>query len=277
VPEHAGVRPAAPAPAPASETVPDHDLAPRWTAPRSPAAEAHLAALEASGLSRALATSLVREAFLARLPFSSRTQLKRQVRLALARRLPVAAGLDNEARALALVGPPGAGKTRACVGIALAHAAVGQRVAVVALGATDAGHALVAALEPAGVPVIATGQAAEARAKLDALAPALTLVDTRAPGPGEATALAADLRTLGVAEVHLALAAHLSIPAATELAARLAPLAPTHAVLTHADGTTRCGGALELTLRHELPVAYVTGADGVELADPLALAERLLP
>ena len=67
---------------------------------------------------------------------------------------------------------------------------------------------------------------------------ALTLVDTPAAGPADAPRspqLAADLRALGVDEVHLALPATISAAAADELASALAPLGITHVALTHAD------------------------------------------
>ncbi len=89
-------------------------------------------------------------------------------------------------------------------------------------------------------------------------------------------ALAADLKALG-AEVHLALPATLSSAAAGELAAALAPLAPTHVALTHADETARPGAPLELALAAGRPLSYVCARDGATPADPAALASQLLP
>ena len=48
--------------------------------------------------------------------------------------------------------------------------------------------------------------------------------------------------------MHLALPATLSSAAAGEVAAALAPLAPTHVALTHSDETARPGAPLELAL-----------------------------
>ena len=88
----------------------------------------------------------------------------------------------------------------------------------------------------------------------------MTLIDTPATGPSHGAAhvkaLAADLKALGATEVHLALPATLSSAAAGEVAAALAPLAPTHVALTHSDETARPGAPLELAL-HAGPSALL--------------------
>jgi flagellar biosynthesis GTPase FlhF len=111
--------------------------------------------------------------------------------------------------------------------------------------------------------------------------PLVTLIDTPATGPSHDAphikALAADLKGLGATEVHLALPATLSSAAAGEVAAALAPLAPTHVALTHVDETARPGAPLELALHAGRPLSYVCARDGASPADSAALAQQLLP
>ena len=183
------------------------------------------------------------------LPFSTPRNLKKLIRAALARRIPVTTALGPGARTIAVIGGGGAGKTTAIVHLASAYAAAGADVAVIALrGDGDLAHRL----QPLGVGVIAADDAAQATERLGARKPLVTLIDTPATGPSHGAphvkALAADLKALGATEVHLALPATLSSAAAGEVAAALAPLAPTHVALTHSDETARPGAPLELAL-----------------------------
>jgi signal recognition particle GTPase len=176
------------------------------------------------------------------------------------------------------VGAGGAGKSSAVTHLALAYAQAGADVAVVALRGDGA---LAARLEPQGVAVIAADDAAQARVRLGQRAPLVTLIDTPSTGPShpaaQVKALAADLKAIGADEVHLALPATLSAPAAGEVAAALAPLGPTHVALTHTDETARPGAPLELALAAGRPLSYVCAREGAEPADPATLAQQLLP
>jgi flagellar biosynthesis GTPase FlhF len=177
-----------------------------------------------------------------------------------------------------VIGGGGAGKTSAIFHLATAYHAAGADVAVISLrNDGDLAHRL----QPIGVGVIAAEDAAQARERLGARAPLITLIDTPATGPSTGTAdvkaLAADLTALGATEVHLALPATLSSAAAAELAAALAPLAPTHVALTHADETARPGAPIELALSAGRPLSYVCARESASPADPAALAQQLLP
>jgi flagellar biosynthesis GTPase FlhF len=90
-------------------------------------------------------------------------------------------------------------------------------------------------------------------------------------------ALAAELKALGAAEIHLALPATLSASAAQEVAGALAALGPTHVALTHTDETARPGAPLELAIGARKPVSYVCAREDLDPADPGALAQQLLP
>ncbi len=234
--------------------------------------------LIAAGLTPALAADVVGEAVAHALPFSAPRNLKRLVRTALARRIPVLHALGPGPRTLAFVGGGGAGKSSAVAHLALAYADAGADVAVIALRGDGS---LAGRLEPLGISVIQADDAASARKRLGLRTPLVTLIDTPAAGPSHPAAhvktLAADLQALGASEVHLALPATLSAAAAGEVAAALATLGPTHVALTHTDETARPGAPLELALAAGRPLSYVCARQGAEPADPATLAQQLLP
>jgi flagellar biosynthesis GTPase FlhF len=280
---------AAPAPAPAAPTPPAAPVpAAAPVAAPAPAPEPIRVALpegaatleerlRTSGLSGEQAAAVVGEAVVHGLPFAAPGDLGSLVRAALARRFPAAPPIGGGPRTLAFVGAGGSGKSTACVHVATAYARAGATVAVIALRAGDEGRTLTAALEPLGVTVIATPDAVSVCDQLAAWQPDLTLIDAPSVRPAEAAALAAELRTLGATEVHLAVPATLSGAAGAELADKLAPARPTHLTLTHADETERPGAAVELALSRGLPVSYVSTREGVQPAEAAGLAETLLP
>jgi flagellar biosynthesis GTPase FlhF len=150
----------------------------------------------------------------------------------------------------------------------------------VALRATDGGTGLASRLEPLGIAVIAADDAEQAARRIARRDAALTIVDAPAAGPSDrkaVTQLSADLRTLGVSEVHLTLPATLSAGAADELAAALAPIGITHVTLTHADQTARPGAPVELAITTRRELSYVCSRDEIAPADGEALAKQLLP
>jgi flagellar biosynthesis GTPase FlhF len=269
---------------PAPFTTPG-DAEPAATTPglgaeRPNVADAHEQRLVAAGLSAALAHDVVAEAVAHGLPFAQPRAIKKLIRTALARRMPVMADLGGDARTLAFVGAGGSGKSSAAERLATAYAAADAEVVVVSLRAADGGAALAGRLEPLGVSVIAGADAEEAARRLARRPAALTIVDAPSSGPADRAAvaqLAADLRTLGVTEVHLALPATLSAGAADELASALAPLGITHVALTHADQTARPGAPVELAVSGRRALSYVCSRDAIAPADPDALAKQLLP
>jgi flagellar biosynthesis GTPase FlhF len=259
----------------------DGDVAPApevRSAERPASADTAEQRLIAAGLTPALAADVVGEAVAHMLPFSAPRNMKRLVRTALARRIPVLHSLGPGPRTLAFVGSGGAGKSSAVAHLALAYADAGADVAVIALRGEGT---LAGRLEPLGVSVIQADDAAQARKRLGARTPLVTVIDTPAAGPSyppaHLKAIAADLQALGADEIHLALPATLSASAAGEVAAVLAPLGPTHVALTHTDETARPGAPLELALAAGRPLSYVCAREGAEPADPATLAQQLLP
>src|SRR3954468_23281302 len=279
-PNQEAIAEAAPVYTPLSVEPPALEMREGLGAERPNVADAHEQCLVAAGLSAGLAGDVVAEAVAHRLPFAQPRSIKKLIRTALARRMPVMSDLGGDARTIAFVGAGGSGKSSATERLAAAYAAADAEVVVVALRAADGGVGLAGRLEPLGVSVIAGADAEQAARRLARRQAALTIVDAPAAGPHDRAAvaqLADDLRALGATEVHLTLPATLSAAAADELASALAPLGLTHVALTHADQTARPGAPVELAVSGRRALSYVCSRDAIEPADPEALAKQLLP
>ncbi|HEX6621456.1 MAG TPA: hypothetical protein VF024_17480 [Solirubrobacteraceae bacterium] len=272
VPEPVG----APAPAVgmALATPPDHAEADRVAA-----------TLRRAGLSEAFSAAVLDEATIHGLPFTDEghTALRPLVARALARRLTVAP--VSGARAVAVVGAGGSGKTAVVARLALAYAAARRLpVAVIALRSKDSGAELARLLAPAGVPMWATDDVEGAAARIANLRRgALVLVDTAGlpaqmrTDPFVADALASDLRRLGLDEVHFALPATLAGEVAREMLAAARHLGADRIAVTHSDATARLGMPVELAVEVGLPISYLADSVTVRPAAAEDLAFALLP
>lgn len=234
-----------------------------------------------AGIDAAMARDVVAEVISHDLPFASRRSLKRLVRRALARRIPIAPTAPAGARSIAFVGPGGSGKTLSAARLAAAYGAGSDLpVLVIALRSPDDGAELTRMLEPLGIGVRSAGSGSEARAHLaGALHHAVVVVDTPAVAPrstAEVAALASELRDLGVGEIHMTLPSTYSGPAARELAGNLAPLEPSHIALTHMDATTHIGGLLDYAIGSQRPISYVSEGTGVPGGLEPAVGEDLV-
>lgn len=249
---------------------------------RPPQADGIERELVEAGLRPELAAAVVSETVSHLLPFATPRRLRTLVRDALARRIRVLPGWAGRGRALAVVGAPGSGKTVCVARIAAAYAAGSDLpVACLALAAPDGGAALAARLEGSGVEVIAVADGAEARARTEGLRDrALVVVDTpgvSAAGGERLGALGRELGRIGLYEVHVALPATLSGPAAREQVDAFRGLGASRIVLTHAGETSHAGPVLDVALGEALPLSFVAeGPDLLEPADARALAGRLL-
>jgi flagellar biosynthesis protein FlhF len=279
-------QPAAAAPATESAAPLPVPAAPADIEPAAPArpvqADTQEIALVEGGLSPALAADVVAETVSHMLPFGTPRQLKRLVRSALARRIPVQGPRALGGAALVMAGAGGAGKTLTVARLAAAYAAGSDLdVVVIALRPRDGGAELSGLLHPAGVPVEVAETAAEAKARIAGMADrALVLVDTPAVSPGNeeaVKALAAELRRLKGAEVHLCLPATLSAAAAKRVVAAFEPLRPGGIVLTHVDETPQVGAVVELAISGGPALTFVGRDTGLEIADPAAIAALVLP
>jgi flagellar biosynthesis GTPase FlhF len=265
---------------------PEPAARPPSTVHRPPSADQLQSALTDSGLDSALASEIIDRVVAHELPFASPRSLKRLVRRAVARRIPVAEVPAPGARSIAFVGPGGSGKTLSTARLAAAYASRSDMpVVVISLRPADGGAELSGMLEPLGIGVRMADSGDEARAHLaGAVQHALVVVDTPAVSPrsaAEVAALGAELEALGVGEVHLTLPSTYSAPAARELGELLTALRPAAIALTHMDATTHVGGLLDYAIRAERPISYVADGTGVpgglEPGDPDQLAGLLLP
>jgi flagellar biosynthesis protein FlhF len=248
-----------------------------------PEVERVLGALHRAGLSESFAAGLVSEAAVHGLPFAegeAPARLRPFVARALARRLDVAP--LRSASAVAVVGAGGAGKTAVVARLAAAYAAARRLpVAVIALRPKDGGAELARLLAPAGVPLWATDDVEGAAARIANLRRgALVLVDTPAlPARAGAArdALVADLRRLGLDEVHFALPATLAGEVAREMLAAARDLGADRIAVTHSDATARLGMPVELAVEAGLPISYLVDTVAVRPAAAEDLAFALLP
>lgn len=239
--------------------------------------------LVAAGLRRDIAASAVSETVSHLLPFAAPGSLRGLVRESLARRIRVAPAWAGAGRSLAIVGSGGSGKTACVARLAQAYA-IGSDLPVVCLSLrpADGGAALRSQLAEWGVEVEVMAGGEQARARVEAVrGHAAVVIDTPSVSvndPGEVAALARELELIGLYEVHLALPATLSGPAAREQARAFGELGASRIVLTHADETEHVGPVLGLAMGEGLPVSYVAPAPGrLSPADAHRLAERLLP
>jgi flagellar biosynthesis protein FlhF len=279
--------PAAPAPAAAAHApaAPPSSLLPAVTSgpAEHPEVERVLGALHRAGLSEPFAAELVGEAAVHGVPFAegeAPARLRPFVARALACRLDVAP--LRSASAVAVVGAGGAGKTAVVARLAAAYAAARRLpVAVIALRPKDGGAELARLLAPAGVPLWATDDVEGAAARIANLRRgALVLVDTPAlpaRAGAERDALVADLRRLGLDEVHFALPAVLAGEVAREMLAAARELGADRIAVTHSDATARLGMPVELAVEAGLPISYLADSVTVRPAAAEDLAFALLP
>ena len=246
-----------------------------------PQAARHLAGVLADrGLSAELATTLVDDALVHRLPLEPISTLGDAVAAQLAERIPVATLSGGAARTLVLAGAPGSGAPRLVAGIAAAYASrTTVDVACIALRTPDAGAALAAALAPLGVPVHAAADGAEAATHVRMLGhEALVVIDT-APLTVEGTAaLAADLAALGEHELHLAIGPG-GGPTAQPL---IRALHPKRLALGDPTDPVHLGAVLQAAIDAACPITFAAGAASagrpdlaVHPADASALARTL--
>lgn len=242
--------------------------------------------LETLGLAPAATEELLLDATAHVLPFTQGSDVRSAVRSALARRIPTLAPPRIGGRAVAFVGAGGGGKTRCTAGLVAAYAQGSTLpVACVTLAPADGGAELSGLLKPHGVRVEVAENAERAAERIAALrSEAVVVLDTPAVAPSDQAgieALAAQLAPFELDEIQLVVPATLSAAVAQELVERLSPLGATGITMTHADATEHIGAVVELSCATRLPLSYVNSGlalpGALAPADPVALAERLLP
>lgn len=203
---------------------------------------------------------------------------------ALAAALRFAALPESVPRPLALVGPPGAGKTLTCAKLATRLVLRGTAPLVVTADARRAGAAeqLAAFTRVLGVPLAVAGtgsQLAQALARRGAAQP--MLLDTAGCDPfdpAQAEQLLALLRVTEAVPL-LAMPAGLDPEEAAETARAFAALGARHLLPTRLDGARRLGGVLAAAFAGPLALTEAgTGpgaADGLTPLTPAWLSARL--
>lgn len=194
--------------------------------------------------------------------------------------------LADRAPVVALVGPPGAGKTTTLAKLAARARMAGTRVEIASLA--DGGLGAPSPLEPFAAIVGARYTHATRSADLEAAAArvgdrGMLLIDTPPLAAGDAAGTAqqaAMLRAARPTHVHLVLPATIKPTDAAAAVRACAPLGVTDLLWTRLDETATAGSVLGVTVEVELPPSYFgTGPEvpaDLETATARGLVDRVL-
>jgi flagellar biosynthesis protein FlhF len=182
-----------------------------------------------------------------------------------------AAGGAPAAHVVALVGPPGAGKTTTIVKLALnADAFGGRRVGLITLDTYRAAavEQLHTFAEIAGLPLEVIHRPGEVDAAFARLAGCeVILVDTPGRNPRNRLDLEwrAPLKAIAADEVHLVIPASMRADIACTMRDMYRSADITHALITRIDELPDASGVIELTRALDLPARWVTDGHEVPL------------
>jgi flagellar biosynthesis protein FlhF len=286
--------PATPAPAAPTKTRRTRvRRAPKPAQPPAPGAQIDAGAagavareLVSRGVSEGWTHQLISEAAAHWSPFAEEGGLPEAVRIAIAASISRPGPLPIGGAAIAFVGAGGAGKTRCSASLAAAYRRASTlQVEILSMSGTAGRRQLTDLLKGHDVSVNGVSdRRALVRRLLKTRGSSLVVIDTEAVAPSDVSAvgaLAADLETLALDAIYIALPATIGAESGRRLLAGLAPLQPTGIVITHADETDQLGVAVELACASGMPIAFVH--DGLDLQralsapNPAWIARRLLP
>jgi flagellar biosynthesis protein FlhF len=243
------------------------------------------AALADAGIPNDVADAVVVAAEERLLPFGPELPLSDHVRAALAQRIAVDTG-GRSPRRIALVGPPGAGRTLAAAKLAAVYARTGKSVCAVSLEQARRAFTLATVTEPFGVALETAdepGTVEVVRKRLKGYD--FVVTDTPPADLGDrdsVTRLGALLTGLQPTETLLVLPANASPEVARLLVQELrAHMKLRGLLITHADAARPRGAAVGLSLAERLPVAYLSDGPlaqtGIRPAGADELARMVLP
>jgi flagellar biosynthesis protein FlhF len=210
--------------------------------------------------------------------------LRQRLARYIARSVPAAGGIalaDGQPTRVALVGPPGAGKTTTLAKLA-AHFKLrdGRRVGLLSLDLQRlaAHEQLRRYAEIIGIPLAVAQTVGEVKDAFAGDAPEVLLIDTPGVGPRETARfvrLAALLRAARPTEVHLVLPASLDGPVQSRLAQLFAPLGVSRLLLTRLDEALGFGVVLNVVERLGCRLSYWTTGQRVPNDIEVACGERV--
>lgn len=224
-------------------------------------------------------------------PRNERQDLTQAVRSEIIARVRVAPKLGftgSQRKIVAVVGPPGVGKTSTNVKLAVACGlAAGRQTHLIStdtyrLGGTDL---LRRYAEAMGVRFSAPGTLDLLEQTLQAdEGNSLTVIDTPGLAPAASERgklLAGFLSKRTDIDVHLALPAYASYTELCNMAARYKPYLPSKLIFTNVDGCGSTGSVLATALQEEMPISFLcTGPEvpeDLQEASANELTSRLLP
>jgi flagellar biosynthesis protein FlhF len=242
--------------------------------------------LVSRGVSEGWTHQLISEAAAHWSPFAPEGGLREAVRTAIAASVARPGSLPIGGAAIAFVGAGGAGKSRCSAALAAAYRRASTlSVEILSMGGAAGRRQLTDLLKGHDVPVNGVSdRKALGRRLLKTRGTSLVVIDTEAVAPSDANAvgsLAADLETLALDAIYVALPATIGAESGRRLLAGVAPLQPTAVVITHADETDQLGIAVELACGSGMPIGFIH--DGLDLnnaltaPNPAWIARRLLP
>jgi flagellar biosynthesis GTPase FlhF len=239
------------------------------------------------GLPEATVAALAREVDQHHLPFAPHESYEDGMRRALASLIRAKHGWKTKQRTIALVGPPGSGKTFTAARLCHAYATASDlSVGTLSLESTADAYRLGTLTEALDIDIRVADTAAQAkRAALRMHEADLVVVDTPPMSPGDPEGierLAALLEAAGVDEVHLVLPASIDLRAALSLGEALrGHIDVDRVVFTRLDEVASAAVAVGVSLALRKPISYLTaGRDaqgGLRPADATELARLVLP
>jgi len=244
-----------------------------------------------SEVAEELAIRLVREAASVAGCDTTADRIREKMRAAIARMIPTTGGIElatGSPRRVALVGPPGGGKTTTLAKLAAEFKLRRRKeVAILSLDMhrMAANEQLRRYAELIGVPLYTVQTVAGARGLSARLEPVdLLLIDTPGVGlrdRGRFVRLAALLRATRPQEVHLVMPVSLMQSVQQRAAGLFAPLGVSRLVLTRLDETVGLGVILTAARKMKWALSYVTDGQNVpkniQEACGRRMAELILP